>query len=240
MQVGLLAKYNITINDSVLKQLEDGPLAWKALKKKVFQKCALPSLLTQRIYPAACMSCLERPERAEALVKEVSRQESWQVLLAWPCCRARRAHTHPARPHALPVHLQAINHPARVQEGAAGAPAAGGGDRHQAPQRRVRGEGGGLWQVLPAPRSLCPGQPTPHSGPCACPGCQPCSQLACIQAPRAACPAFNKPLQAKLLCQEAVLIEVLLPQLLMMSSRICGAQQSWTSEPGLRHTCSCR
>ena len=37
-QVGLLAKYNITINDSVLKQLEDGPLAWKGLKKKMFQK----------------------------------------------------------------------------------------------------------------------------------------------------------------------------------------------------------
>ena len=36
--VALLAKFGITMSETVLKQLEDGPLQWKGLKKKVFQR----------------------------------------------------------------------------------------------------------------------------------------------------------------------------------------------------------
>lgn len=36
--VALLAKFGITMSEIVLKQLEDGPLQWKGLKKKVFQR----------------------------------------------------------------------------------------------------------------------------------------------------------------------------------------------------------
>ena len=36
--VALLAKFGITMSETVLKQLEDGPLQWKGLKKKMFQR----------------------------------------------------------------------------------------------------------------------------------------------------------------------------------------------------------
>ncbi len=36
--VSLLTKFSITMTDVVLKQLEEGPLAWKSLKKKMFQR----------------------------------------------------------------------------------------------------------------------------------------------------------------------------------------------------------
>lgn len=34
----MLGKYNINVREEVMKQLEDGPLAWKALKKKMLQR----------------------------------------------------------------------------------------------------------------------------------------------------------------------------------------------------------
>lgn len=34
----MLSKYNINVKEDVLKQLEDGPLAWKGLKKKMLQR----------------------------------------------------------------------------------------------------------------------------------------------------------------------------------------------------------
>lgn len=37
--VALLTRFGITMTDVVLKQLEEGPLAWKSLKKKMFQRC---------------------------------------------------------------------------------------------------------------------------------------------------------------------------------------------------------
>lgn len=36
--VALLTRFGITMTDVVLKQLEEGPLAWKSLKKKMFQR----------------------------------------------------------------------------------------------------------------------------------------------------------------------------------------------------------
>lgn len=37
--VALLTRFGITMTEVVLKQLEEGPLAWKSLKKKMFQRC---------------------------------------------------------------------------------------------------------------------------------------------------------------------------------------------------------
>lgn len=39
--VALLTRFGITMTDVVLKQLEEGPLAWKSLKKKMFQRCVV-------------------------------------------------------------------------------------------------------------------------------------------------------------------------------------------------------
>ncbi|KAK9808985.1 hypothetical protein WJX72_007373 [[Myrmecia] bisecta] len=36
--VAVLTKFGITMSDTVLKQLEEGPIAWKSLKKKMFQR----------------------------------------------------------------------------------------------------------------------------------------------------------------------------------------------------------
>ena len=41
-QAAMLGKYNINVRDEVLTQLEDGPLAWKGLKKKMLQRYAGP------------------------------------------------------------------------------------------------------------------------------------------------------------------------------------------------------
>ena len=38
MQATMLGRYNITVREEVLKQLEDGPQAWKALKKRMLQR----------------------------------------------------------------------------------------------------------------------------------------------------------------------------------------------------------
>ena len=38
LQITMLAKYGLTLPESVLKQLEELPLAWKSLKKKMFQR----------------------------------------------------------------------------------------------------------------------------------------------------------------------------------------------------------
>ena len=43
--VALLSRYNIVLPDSVLKQLEEGPLLWRSLKKKMFQRCGDASRL---------------------------------------------------------------------------------------------------------------------------------------------------------------------------------------------------
>ena len=34
----MLGKYKLTVSEAVLKQLEEGPLAWKQLKKKTYQR----------------------------------------------------------------------------------------------------------------------------------------------------------------------------------------------------------
>lgn len=34
----MLGKYGLTVSETVLKQLEEAPLAWKQLKKKMFQR----------------------------------------------------------------------------------------------------------------------------------------------------------------------------------------------------------
>ena len=34
----MLGKYGLSVSEAVLKQLEEAPLAWKQLKKKMFQK----------------------------------------------------------------------------------------------------------------------------------------------------------------------------------------------------------
>lgn len=34
----MLSKCKLTISDAILKQLEEAPLAWKQLKKKMFQR----------------------------------------------------------------------------------------------------------------------------------------------------------------------------------------------------------
>ena len=39
LQATMLGRYNINVRDEVMKQLEDGPLAWKGLKKKMLQRC---------------------------------------------------------------------------------------------------------------------------------------------------------------------------------------------------------
>lgn len=44
-QVALLLRYNITTSDATLKQLEDAPLAWKALQKKMVTRLAFGSFL---------------------------------------------------------------------------------------------------------------------------------------------------------------------------------------------------
>ena len=44
--VALLTRFGITMTDVVLKQLEEGPLAWKSLKKKMFQRYGLFAVLT--------------------------------------------------------------------------------------------------------------------------------------------------------------------------------------------------
>ncbi|DBB00313.1 TPA: Dynein beta chain, flagellar outer arm [Trebouxia sp. C0004] len=45
--VSLLTKFSITVTDVVLKQLEEGPLAWKSLKKKMFQRREILAPLQQ-------------------------------------------------------------------------------------------------------------------------------------------------------------------------------------------------
>ncbi|KAA6419077.1 MAG: flagellar outer dynein arm heavy chain beta [Trebouxia sp. A1-2] len=45
--VSLLTKFSITMTDVVLKQLEEGPLAWKSLKKKMFQRREILAPLQQ-------------------------------------------------------------------------------------------------------------------------------------------------------------------------------------------------
>ena len=42
MQVALLLRCGISLSEAVLKQLEEAPLLWKALKKKMFYRCAAP------------------------------------------------------------------------------------------------------------------------------------------------------------------------------------------------------
>ena len=38
LQVSMLGKYKLTVSDSVLKQLEEAPLAWKQLKRKMYMR----------------------------------------------------------------------------------------------------------------------------------------------------------------------------------------------------------
>ena len=38
LQVALLQRYNISLSDSTLKQLEEAPVAWAALQKKIAMK----------------------------------------------------------------------------------------------------------------------------------------------------------------------------------------------------------
>ena len=38
VQVALLQRYNIDLSDSTLKQLEEAPVAWAALQKKITVK----------------------------------------------------------------------------------------------------------------------------------------------------------------------------------------------------------
>lgn len=37
-QVSMLGRYKLTMSESVLRQLEEAPLAWKQLKKKTYQR----------------------------------------------------------------------------------------------------------------------------------------------------------------------------------------------------------
>ncbi len=37
--VALLSKHGLAVSPAVLKQLEEAPLAWKSLKKKMFHRC---------------------------------------------------------------------------------------------------------------------------------------------------------------------------------------------------------
>ena len=50
MQVALLLRCGISLSEAVLKQLEEAPLLWKALKKKMFYRRAWPFR-----FPAACI-----------------------------------------------------------------------------------------------------------------------------------------------------------------------------------------
>ena len=43
-QVALLQRYNISLSESSLKQLEEAPVAWAALQKKITVRCAIASL----------------------------------------------------------------------------------------------------------------------------------------------------------------------------------------------------
>ena len=38
LQVAMLGKHGLTVSEGMLKQLEDAPLVWKQLKKKMFQR----------------------------------------------------------------------------------------------------------------------------------------------------------------------------------------------------------
>ena len=49
--VALLTRFSITMTDVVLKQLEEGPLAWKSLKKKMFQRW----VVLQGLLSACCI-----------------------------------------------------------------------------------------------------------------------------------------------------------------------------------------
>ena len=55
----MLGRYNITVREEVLKQLEDGPQAWKALKKRMLQRwgicyCLSSPLTLTLPEPASC------------------------------------------------------------------------------------------------------------------------------------------------------------------------------------------
>ena len=41
IQVALLQRYNISLSDSTMKQLEEAPIAWAALQKKITTKCVI-------------------------------------------------------------------------------------------------------------------------------------------------------------------------------------------------------
>ena len=58
--VALLTRFGITMTDVVLKQLEEGPLAWKSLKKKMFQRY----LSAMASCSAGCYSshCIDAPQ----------------------------------------------------------------------------------------------------------------------------------------------------------------------------------
>ena len=40
LQVAMLGKHGLTVSEGMLKQLEDAPMVWKQLKKKMFQRCS--------------------------------------------------------------------------------------------------------------------------------------------------------------------------------------------------------
>ena len=42
--MALLLRCGIALSDAVLKQLEEAPLAWKSLKKKMFNRCGALTL----------------------------------------------------------------------------------------------------------------------------------------------------------------------------------------------------
>ena len=55
--MALLQRYNISLSESALKQLQDAPLAWTALQKKITRKCAIFAL--QKLHCKTQLLCGE-------------------------------------------------------------------------------------------------------------------------------------------------------------------------------------
>lgn len=63
--VALLSGFNISLDESVVKQLEEAPLAWKSLKKKMYQR-------REQLAPLQQCEAIEVRRRSDAFSEKVT------------------------------------------------------------------------------------------------------------------------------------------------------------------------
>lgn len=59
LQEALLQRYNISLSDSTLKQLEEAPMAWAALQTKITMRHAATPFLLQTLFGRCALSNLQ-------------------------------------------------------------------------------------------------------------------------------------------------------------------------------------